>query len=214
MVLIIENQGSQRCVLEGSTVEAFTQKAFSELISDCHSRQCDYYLARVICTGTTRGPDHEDKKTRKSYYCYDARQLCKYVFEMVISAEGRKVQIKNFKDPINQRTISELYFFRLRHDSETPMRAEYAGCHRDFLESLSFRSKVFNQEDAMDALSVNFKQNKTPKIPFLTRRQILSVFMIVLFVLLLTTLLVITVEKRKHYVSPVQSYEHKVDKKK
>eukprot|EP00866_Antonospora_locustae_P000442 jgi/Antlo1/442/1772 len=213
MVLIIENQGSQRCALEGSTVEAFTQKTFSELIGECHSRQCDYYLARVICTGTPVGPDREDRKSRKSYHCYDARQLCKYVFEMVISAEGRKVQIKNFKDPINQRTISELYFFRLRHDSETPMRAEYAGCHRDFLESQSFRSKVFNQEDAMDALSVNFKQNKAPKIPFLTRRQVLSVFMVLLCVLLLTTLLVIAVEKRKFTTSPVQNYEYKVGKK-
>lgn len=151
---------------------------------------------RLICPKVSESLDAPGKRTKKAYYCYDAKQLCKYIFEMVISAEGRKVQIKNFKDPIHQRPIGELYFFRLRYNSETPMRAEYAGCHNDFLESQSFRSKIFGQEDALDALSVNFKQNKSQKIPLLTKKQIFSVFIIVLFVLFLTTLLIIAMEKK------------------
>lgn len=192
MVLILENEGSQRCALEGSTVEAFTQKQFSDLVNESFLRQSDYYIARVICLG-----EGEDKKAKKVFYCYDARQLCKYVFEMVISSEGRSVQIKNFKDPIHQKPINELYFFRLRYDSETPMRAEYAGSHLDFLESQNFRSRIFNQEEPLDALSVNFKLSKQQKIPFLTRKQVLSVFAIILSMILIITLLVIAVDKGK-----------------
>lgn len=131
------------------------------------------------------------------YYCYDARQLCKYVFEMVISSEGRSVQIKNFKDPIHQKPILELYFFRLRYESETPMRAEYVGSHLDFLESQSFRSRIFNQEEPLDALSVNFKLAKQQNIPFLTRKQLMSVFVIILALILLVTVLIIAMDKGK-----------------
>lgn len=193
MVLILENEGTQRCALEGSTVEAFTQKPFSDLVNESYMRQSDYYIARVICSGENDG----EKKSKKVYYCYDARQLCKYVFEMVISSEGRSVQIKNFKDPIHQKPVHELYFFRLRYESETPMRAEYAGSHLDFLESQSFRSRIFNQEEPLDALSVNFKLAKQQKIPLLTKKQVLSVFVIILAMILLVTVLVIAVEKGK-----------------
>lgn len=196
MVLIIENQGSHRCALEGSTLEAFTQKTFSSLINDSHTRQNDYYLARVVCE-EQEGKEEADKKGIKVYQCYDAKQLCKYVFEMVISAEERKVQIKNFRDPVNQKKINELYFFRLRHDSDSPMRAEYAGSHQDFLESQSFRAKLFANEDALDALSVNFKQNKMKRIPFLTKKQLWTLLMVVLSALFICTLLVVALERRR-----------------
>lgn len=197
MVLIIETQGNQRYALEGTSVEAFTQKTFSELISNSHSKKLDYYLARVICEGLNEKSGDFDRNSKKFYYCYDARQLCKYIFEMAISSEGRKIEIKNFKDPINQKTISELYFFRLRHDSETPLRAEYAGSHVDFLESQSFRAKIFNQEDALDSLSINFKQKQLKKISFLSKKRIFSIFVIILFVLLLATPLIIVIERKK-----------------
>ncbi|KCZ81855.1 hypothetical protein H312_00754 [Anncaliia algerae PRA339] len=192
MVLILENEGTQRCALEGSTVEAFTQKQFSDLVNESFMRQSDYYIARLICSADT-----DEKRTKKMYYCYDARQLCKYVFEMVISSEGRSVQIKNFKDPIHQKPILELYFFRLRYESETPMRAEYVGSHLDFLESQSFRSRIFNQEEPLDALSVNFKLAKQQNIPFLTRKQLMSVFVIILALILLVTVLIIAMDKGK-----------------
>lgn len=53
MVLILENEGTQRCALEGSTVEAFTQKQFSDLVNESFMRQSDYYIARLICSADT-----------------------------------------------------------------------------------------------------------------------------------------------------------------
>lgn len=193
MALILESLGSQRCALDGSTIEAFTQKSFSVLLNESHEKQQDYYIARIVCANAANAAT----KKRTNYYCYDARQLCKSIFEMIISSEGRKVQIKNFKDPINQQNISELYFFRCRHDSETPLRAEYAGTHKDFLESQSFRSKIFYQEDPLDSLSVNFKFNRSSKIPLLTRKQVYSLILIVLLILLIGSVLVFAVERNK-----------------
>lgn len=92
-----------------------------------------------------------------SYACYDARQLCKYIFEMVISAEGRKIRIKNFKYPITQFEMAEVNFSKLRYDSETPMRAEFVGNQVTFLETNAFRNRLFYQEDAIEALSINFQ---------------------------------------------------------
>ena len=187
MALILESKGTQRCALDGNTVEPFTQKSFSALLSEAHNKSHDYYIAKVICA-----KDH-----RSTYYCYDARQLCKYIFEMIISGDGRHVQIKNFKDPLNQEKINELYFFRCRYDSESPLKAEYAGSKKDFLESQSFRSKIFFQEDPLDSLAVNFKFHLNNKIPIFTKRQIYTLICIVLFILLIGSILLFVVERNK-----------------
>jgi hypothetical protein len=147
----------------------------------------------------------ESKRGGNPYFCYDARQLCKYVFEMVISQEGRKIKVKNFKDPIHQRPFTELNFFRMRCGSDTPLRAEYAGNHLDFLESNCFRSKLFYQEDPLDALTVSFNFKKMKNLPFFTKKQILSLFITIIFVLMLSTFLVIVLEKDKDLMRPLFS---------
>ncbi|ELA47750.1 hypothetical protein VCUG_00711 [Vavraia culicis subsp. floridensis] len=192
MALILEKEGTRRCALEGGQTEIFTQKRFIDLISEAHSQSQDYYLARVRCVGMRK-----DKGVNVSgiYFCYDARQLCKYVFEMVIGPKGRKIQIKNFKDPIYKRTITELSFFRLCYDSETPLKAEYMGSYRDFLDSNCFRTKIFHKEDPLDALSVSFKFNKKKKMHAISRKKMFSIFMTLVLILCVVSILVVIVEK-------------------
>ncbi|KAF7682453.1 hypothetical protein TCON_2320 [Astathelohania contejeani] len=221
MVLILEKEGNKRCALEANNIEPFTQKTFKELINECHLRKRDYYIARVKCTGkpndtinniansTESTQAKSNPETSVLYFCYDARQLCKYVFEMLISADGRKIRIKNFTDPIHQRDISELNFFRLRYESETPLRAEYVGNHLDFLESNCFRSKVFYKEDPLDALSVNFDFQKMKNITVLSKKQIISLFITIIFILIICTLLVMNMEK-KSIARPTMSLASKL----
>ncbi|EPR79418.1 hypothetical protein SLOPH_1691 [Spraguea lophii 42_110] len=191
MVVILEREGAKRCALEAMNIEPFTQKPFVDMINESHSRRIDYYLVRIKCAnkGTL--------KASNTYYCYDGRQMCKYIFEMVISPEGRKIAIKNFVDPIFKETITEMAFFRLRYDSETPLRAEYAGNHLDFLESNSFRSKIFFKEDPLDSLSVNFQFKKIKNIPKLNKKQLLSIFLTILMILVISTFVIVTLEKKR-----------------
>ncbi|CAD26227.1 hypothetical protein [Encephalitozoon cuniculi GB-M1] len=189
MAYLLEKANGSRCVLEAVKVEPFTQKQFADMIKEAHSRTQDYYLARVQCKSSS-----EDGKN--IYYCYDARQLCKYIFEMVISTEGRKIRIKNFKDPINQEQIHEISFFKLRYDSDTPLRAEYVGNQANFLENNCFRSKIFYQENALDALSVNFQFGPQKKrIPIINKRKIFTVFVMVVVILVIGTLVAMIAEK-------------------
>lgn len=191
MALILEKEGTKRCALEGGQAEIFTQKKFIDLISEAHSNSQDYFLARVRCAGTRK----DEGNVNGIYFCYDARQLCKYVFEMVIGPKGRRIQIKNFKDPIYKRTITELSFFRLSYDSETPLKAEYIGSYRDFLDSNCFRTKIFHKEDPLDALSVSFKFNKKKKIHAISRKKLFSIFLTLIFILCIVSILVVIVEK-------------------
>lgn len=179
MVYVLEKAGSNRCALDASRREAFSQKPFADLIYDSHSKGQDYYIARVHCS------ESNENHGLVSYMCYDARQLCKYIFEMVISAEGRKIRIKNFKDPINNKNIIEINFFRLRFDNDTPLRAEFVGNHVSFLESTVFRSRLFNQEDALDALSVNFQFKNQEQVPYIKKKKFLDVFLLLIIVLLI-----------------------------
>lgn len=187
MAYLLEKGGGPRCTLEAVKTEPFTQRQFADMIKDAHSKSQDYYLARVQC--------RDDGGRQSPYYCYDARQLCKYIFEMVISTEGRRIRIKNFRDPINQEQIHEVSFFKLRYDSDTPLRAEYIGNQTNFLENNCFRSRIFYQENALDALSVNFQFNAAKKMPVLTRRRMFAVFLMVVLVLVLGTLVVMLAER-------------------
>lgn len=189
MAYLLEKGAGSRCVLEAVKTEPFTQKQFADMIKESHSKSQDHYLARVQCKSNEADGKHGP------YYCYDARQLCKYIFEMVISTEGRKIRIKNFKDPISQETIHDISFFKLRYDSDTPLRAEYVGNQVNFLENNCFRSKIFYQENALDALSVNFQFSMKHKTPILTRRKMFTIFMMVVFILVFGTLLVMLAEK-------------------
>lgn len=193
MAYVLEKNSNSRCALDAASTEAFTQKQFSDLIYDAHSKGQDYFIARVHCVET------EQQKNSKScsYFCYDARQLCKFIFEMVISAEGRKIRIKNFKDPINFKEISEINFFKLRYDTETPLRAEFIGNHINFLESNVFRSKLFYQEDALDALSVNFQFKNVDKLPYIKKKKFIDVFMLIVLLLVLGILVYIGIRAGK-----------------
>ncbi|KAG0432962.1 hypothetical protein DMUE_5457 [Dictyocoela muelleri] len=262
MVVILGQEGAKRCALEATRTESFTQKSFLELINDNFNKKRDYYLARVRCQGN--GND-----VQGVYYCYDAKQLCRHVFEMVIGRTGRKIRIKSFIDPIHQRTIAELSFFKLRYDEydlanedthivydgdseikdngicgtgincgqfgfmsdyskvkdddantnsydnlnfnnkpnygknyethnrrfdKPPLRAEYMGNHVDFLESNSFRSKIFADEDAFDALSVTFDMQKKYRTP-ISRRKLLTLVLSCLFIFAIVTFIVFSFEK-------------------
>jgi hypothetical protein len=211
MAYLLEKGGSSRCTLEATKVEPFTQKPFSEMIRESHSRSFDYYLARVQCEGTK--PDKPPNR-QAPYYCYDARQLCKYIFEMVISTEGRRIRIKNFKDPINQQQIGEISFFRIRYDSDTPLRAEYVGNQIDFLDSNCFRSKIFYQEDALDALTVNFQFKMAPKIPLVNKRRMFTAFAMLVMLILFVSMVILLAEKdafRSFKVPPVRAAPKSTD---
>lgn len=192
MALILEKEGTKRCALEGGQTEIFTQKRFIDLINEAHMQAQDYYLARVKCVSSKKDAE---KKYNGIYFCYDARQLCKYVFEMVIGPKGRKIQIKNFKDPIYKRTITELSFFRLSYDSETPLKAEYMGSCKDFLESNCFRTKIFHKEDPLDALSVSFTFGKKKKMQMINKKKMFSIFITLVLILLAMSILIVAVEK-------------------
>ncbi|ORD94497.1 hypothetical protein ECANGB1_643 [Enterospora canceri] len=175
MLYGLENTNTTKCALDAKNLEAFTQKSFSDLVYEAHSRGEDYYIARVQCSGTNGDP---------YFYCYDAKHLCKFVFEMVISAEGRRIRIKNFSDPIHSKDIMEINFFKMRYDSDTPLRAEYAGNHISFLESNVFRSKIFFQEEALDALSVNFQFKNDTKSRVVPKRKFVLFLGLMMFLVL------------------------------
>ncbi|WUR04813.1 uncharacterized protein VNE69_10163 [Vairimorpha necatrix] len=187
MAYLLEREDSPRCTLEGGKREQFTQKLFTDLIHDSHAKNHDYYLGRVKITS----------QNKIEFHCYDARQLCKYLFEMVISTEGRKIRIKNFKDPISREVIDDVHFFRLKYDSDEPLRAEYVGNHIKFLESNSLRSKIFYSEDALDALSVNFQFNSIKKTNVIDKRRLYGFLLLVFFGILALSGIVFFVEKKK-----------------
>ncbi len=181
MSIVTANKELIKCSLDSSTIDAFLQKDFNDLIMEAHQKGQDYYIARVHCL--------KNKKFKKqiNYMCYDARQLCKYIYEMIISAEGRKIRIKNFFDPVTSEEIAEINFFRLRHDSNTPFRAEYVGNQTTFLESNSFRSRIFFQEDPMAALSINFDFKKKNKFSYIVNKKTLIDFLLVIMMLCVLT---------------------------
>lgn len=186
MVYLLEKGDAPRCTLESNKRDTFTQKLFSDLIQHSHAKKNDYYIGRVQCL----------ESSNLTYFCYDARQLCKYIFEMVISTEGRKIRIKNFKDPISRMNINEVHFFRLKYDSDAPLRAEYVGNHDNFLQSNSLRSKIFYSEDALDALSVNFEFNSVKKTRLVDKRRLFALFIMAVFTIVLLSCLLIMVEKK------------------
>lgn len=186
----MEKIGTTRCALDASKTELFTQKKFADLIFENHSKNLDYYLARIYCK-------EKDSNMQNIYYCYDAKSLCKYIFEMIVTSEGSKIKIKNFKDPLNQKEIGEITFFKLRHDSDTPMKAEYEGNHMKFLESSIFRNKIFYKEDPLNTLSVNFQITKPKKLPYLRNRRIFDVLMFLSLLFIMSVIIILGFKTKK-----------------
>lgn len=203
MAYVLEKIGSSRCALDASKTELFTQKKFADLIYDAHTKGQDYYLARVHCK------EKDMRSGHNIYYCYDAKQLSKYIFEMVITPDGRKIKIKNFKDPLNTKDISEINFFKLRFDSDTPLKAEYIGNHVSFLESNIFRSKLFYQEDPLDALSVNFQFKTLEKLPYIKKKKVFDIFVFIFLLLIMGAIVIFGIKSRKDFLG---HSEHKIEK--
>lgn len=195
MAHVLEKVNSTKCALDASKSELFTQKKFSDLIFDNHNKGLDYFLARIHCR-------EKDQETGKNiYYCYDAKQLCKYIFEMLVTSEGRKIKIKNFRDPVNNKEIGEINFFKLRHDSETPLKAEFLGNHVNFLESSIFRSKIFSQENDLESLSVNFQILKPGRSSLIKKRRLMNILILLFLLLVSGGLILLGFKSKKIYIS-------------
>ncbi|ORD97211.1 hypothetical protein A0H76_1227 [Hepatospora eriocheir] len=165
--------------LDAGAVEPFTCKSYYELVADAHAKKEDYYIARVRCV----------LDPMNTYYCYDAKHLCKFIFETVVGPDGRKIKIKNFKDPIVGSEIAEICFFKLRHEMKNPLRAEPVGNHVTFLESNVFRKRIFREEDPLDSLSVNFQSEEDEKKPtFLSKRKIIKLLMCFMAAIVIITI--------------------------
>lgn len=129
-------------LIRSTEIDPFTQKSFWELCLESFSKHVPHVIGRIE-TADTQG-----------YTYYDARQLCKSLFELEISKEGRKVRMKSQTNPVDDRLIKEIVFFEI--DSENPGKALCIGTQKEFLASSTFRSRVFNRNDPFDALSINF----------------------------------------------------------
>lgn len=186
MSVILEKHGFKRYTLDLEIIEPFTQKPFVNLIRDQKVIRHDYFICLITNDDTSMG-------------CYDARHACRYIFEIVISPDCRKIRIKNFKDPMTHKKIKDVTFYRMRYDSDTPLRAEFMGTHTDFLDSNCFRSKLFYKEDPLYTLSVNFNFQEVKGIPVFGRRQVFSLFITVMFILLIGTFIVLVLEKEKGF---------------
>ncbi|OAG29334.1 hypothetical protein NEDG_01407 [Nematocida displodere] len=165
MNIAIEDAALPSAVVKTTEIEPFTQKSFWELCQDSFSRSVPHTIGRV-----------ETKEGTHSYY--DARQLCKFLFELVISKEGRAVRMKNTSNPIDDKPIKEIVFFEIL--LEHPSKAVFMGTQKIFLESSAFRSRIFNRNDPFDALSINFVFKD--KIPTRIKKKTLIPLCITLFI--------------------------------
>lgn len=150
MAIIFERDGERAGSLDTNLVEPFTQRRFSELVNDSYVRRLNCVFGRVDSA------DREGALGQGAVHYYDARSLCKYVFELVISRDGRKVRAKALKDPLSDKDIRDIAFYELKPKSEGPLVAEWVGNAASFLESHGFRARIFNRNDPFDALSINF----------------------------------------------------------
>ncbi|KAI5185093.1 hypothetical protein NEHOM01_0598 [Nematocida homosporus] len=157
-----------RLILRGHEVEPFTQRPFAELVQEAVAKRVAHVVGRV------------ETKEGGRMAVYDARHLCKFMFELVISKEGRKVRVKNSTNPLDDRQIKGVTFYRVGED----MVGESIGTQKEFLESSKFRSKIFNRNDPFDALSINFvfKDGVSSKIK---KKTVIPVLVSVLVLLLI-----------------------------
>ncbi|KAI5168025.1 hypothetical protein NEIG_01214 [Nematocida sp. ERTm5] len=132
-------------------IEPFTQRPFTEILKESKEKQLPHVLAKVFVKNV-------DKPT-----VYDARTLCKYLFELVISREGRTVRLKKVSDPIDDKIIKDIFFYEIPVNSQDGLDGVFIGDQKDFLASSGFRSRIFNRNDPFDSLSINFLfKDKTP----------------------------------------------------
>ncbi|KAH9386559.1 uncharacterized protein NEMAJ01_1455 [Nematocida major] len=175
------------------SVEPFTQRPFSEIIKESSEKNLPHVLAKVFL------------KNESIPIVYDARLLCKYLFELVISKDGRIVRLKRVSDPINDKVIRDILFYEIPSTSKDGTDGAYIGSQKDFLESSGFRSKIFNRNDPFDSLSINFlfKDSQPRKIG---RRPLVLIglsFVILCIILLSCTYSVI---HSSGLIAPIERY--------
>lgn len=140
------------------TVEPFSQKPFADLIKDSADKNLSHVLIKLLL------------KDQTEFVVYDARYLCKHLFELVISKDGRMVRLKKTTEPLQDRKIDDILFFEASSETEYK-KAIYIGNQKNFLQACEFRSRIFNRNDPFDSLSINFmfkdkEKQKTVKRPF------------------------------------------------
>ncbi|KAI5191842.1 hypothetical protein NEMIN01_1697 [Nematocida minor] len=141
------------------SIEPFTQRPFIELIKESNEKNLSHVIAKVFL------------KNESVPVIYDARLLCKYLFELVISKDGRMVRLKRVSDPMNDKVIRDILFYEVAGPGKEES-GSYIGNQKDFLQSTGFRSRIFNRNDPFDSLSINFmfkdkESNKVGKKPVL-----------------------------------------------
>lgn len=173
-------------------IEPFTQRPFPELVRESADKNLSHVFIKLLI------------KDDPFPTIYDARYLCKYLFELVISKEGRMVRLKKRTDPLQDRRIEDILFFEASAATEYK-KGLYIGNQKDFIQGCDFRSKIFNRNDPFDSLSINFmfkdkEIRKTGKRPFIL---IGISFVILCFILISCSYSVIHNEK---IVDPIKKY--------
>ncbi|KAI5190331.1 hypothetical protein NECID01_0923 [Nematocida sp. AWRm77] len=171
MNISFEESGGKCASIKSTEIEPFTQKSFWELCQESFLKGVPHVVGRT------------EVKEERAHTYYDARQLCKFLFELVISKEGRQVSMKHSLNPVDDKAIKEISFFEVHQDN--PTTAVLIGTQKDFLTSSKFRSRIFNRSDPFDALSINFvfkdkgamKVKKKILLPLLTL--VLVLFLVV-----------------------------------
>ena len=186
MAFMYEHEGFKRPILEPEDIEFLSQKPFKELIDSAFNAKRDYYFAIIRNVG---GRDN-----KKEFMCYDAKKICKFIFQIEIHNFTRKIRIKNFKDPSNKKRITEFAFYRIKQNSSTALMVEYVGDYKDFPDNSYLRSKIFEGENPFDCLSISFKNSKKKK-KILKRKHIYSIFTTILLLVVITTFIYIMFEK-------------------
>jgi len=142
MNIALEEAGGRVAAVRETEVEPFSQKMFGEVCQESFIKGVPHVIGRV------------EVKDGKDHTYYDGRQLCKFLFELVISKDGRKVRMKNTLNPADDKKIKEVAFFEVLPSDVR--KGVFIGTHKDFLESSKFRSRIFNRNDPFDSLSINF----------------------------------------------------------
>ncbi|KAI5181257.1 hypothetical protein NEOKW01_1476 [Nematocida sp. AWRm80] len=187
MNIVLENTIGEKISINQNEIEPFTQRTFWDLCQESFTKGVPHVIGVVKI----------QKGAKKNYY--DARHLCKFVFELVISKEGRKVRMKNHTNPINDRLIEGITFYEVTADSAT---SKIIGTQKEFLESSSFRSRVFNRNDPFDALSINFvfKDNKVSGIK---RKTLVPILISLGVLLIITTGCTISILRNSHLTKSI-----------
>ncbi|KAI5173132.1 hypothetical protein NEFER03_2101 [Nematocida sp. LUAm3] len=178
-------KGEEVLSVPENEIEPFTQRTFHDICQESFLRRVPHVIGKV------------ETKEKEGYTLYDARHLCKYLFELVISKDGRSIRMKNRTNPMDDLPVKEILFYEV--SPEKTNVGEYIGSQKDFLESSKFRSKIFNRNDPFDALSINFifKEAATQRVSKKTLIPLLTSIAVLLIIILGCTMNLLSNTKLK-----------------